>query len=70
MNSKWMSAIAPTAALLVADGGGHSFWMQPEWYDCSLVECDRFLVSLGVLKGEPLLQKPASINFNPEKSSL
>ncbi len=57
------------AEMLVADGVGHSFWMQPEWYDCCLIECDRFLVSLGVLKGEPLLRKPTGTEFNPKKSS-
>ena len=57
------------AKMLVADGVGHSFWMQPEWYDCCLVECDHFLVSLGVLKGDALLRKPAHTDFNPEKST-
>lgn len=42
--------------------------MQPKWYDCCLVESDRFLVSLGVLKGEALVHKPAGIDFNPQKS--
>jgi acetyl esterase/lipase len=55
--------------MLVADNVGHSFWSLPEWYDCVLVECDRFLVSLGLLKGEPLVTKPASIDFNPHKTS-
>jgi len=50
-----------SATLLVADGVGHSFWMQPEWYDLCLIECDHFLVSLGLLKGEPLLNHPADI---------
>ncbi len=57
------------AELFVADGVGHSFWMQPKWYDCCLVECDRFLVSLGLLKGEPLVHKPSGTDFNPKKSS-
>ena len=58
------------AKMFVADGVSHSFWMRPEWYDCCLVECDRFLVSLGLLKGEALLRKPAGTDFNPQKSSL
>jgi len=58
------------AELLVADKVGHMFFMKPGWYDCALVECDRFLVSLGLLSGEPLVHKPAGIDFNPKKSSL
>ena len=57
------------AELLVADNVGHMFFMKPEWYDCALVECDRFLVSLGVLSGEPLVHKQAGIDFDPKKSS-
>ena len=56
------------ASMLVADDEGHSFWRKPEWSDMCLVECDRFLVSLGVLKGEPLVSKPAGKDFNPQKS--
>jgi acetyl esterase/lipase len=58
------------AELLVADNVAHMFFRNPAWYDCSLVECDRFLVSLGVLSGEPLVHKPAGTDFNPKKSSL
>ena len=57
------------AELLVADKVGHMFFTKPEWYDCALVECDRFLVSLGILSGEPLVHKTAGIDFDPEKSS-
>jgi pimeloyl-ACP methyl ester carboxylesterase len=56
------------AVLLVADDVGHSFWMQPKWFDCCLAACDRFLIDLGLLQGEPLVQKPAVIDFNPRKS--
>jgi acetyl esterase len=57
------------AELLVADKVGHMFFWEPGWHDCALYECDRFLVSLGVLSGEPLAHKPAGLHFNPEKSS-
>lgn len=57
------------AELLVADNVGHMFFMKPGWYDCALVECDRFLVSLGVLSGEPLVHKPDGIDFDPQKSN-
>jgi len=55
--------------MLVADNVGHSFWSRSDWYDCALVECDRFLVSLGLLQGEPLVSKPSGIDFNPQKSA-
>jgi acetyl esterase/lipase len=58
------------ATLLVADDEGHQFWRKPGWSDRCLYECDRFLVSLGVLAGEPLGAKPADKSFNPQKSSL
>jgi acetyl esterase/lipase len=58
------------AELLVADKVGHMFFMQPEWYDTALTECDRFLVSLRVLSGEPLVHKPATMDFDPKKSSM
>ena len=57
------------ASMLVADNEGHSFWRKTGWLDLCLTECDRFLVSLGVLSGEPLLRKPSGIEFNPAKSS-
>jgi acetyl esterase/lipase len=76
----WLSAtekLAPAlrkngarAKLLVADKVGHMFFMQPGWYDTALVECDRFLVSLRVLSGEPLVHKPVTMDFDPKKSSL
>ena len=68
---KLVSALRKTGAradLLVADKVGHMFFMKPGWYDCALVGCDRFLVSLGVLSGEPLVHKSAGIDFDPSKS--
>jgi acetyl esterase len=58
------------AELLVADKVGHMFFMNPKWYDTALTECDRFLISLGVLSGEPLVHKPAGVDFDSKKSSL
>jgi acetyl esterase/lipase len=58
------------AELLVADKVGHMFFMQPGWYDTALTECDRFLVSLRVLSGEPLVHKPTNIDFDAKKSSF
>jgi acetyl esterase/lipase len=57
------------ATMLVADNEDHSFWRKTGWLDLCLIECDRFLVSLGVLSGEPIVSKPSGIDFNPAKSS-
>ena len=57
------------AEMMVADNVGPRFFRQPDWYDCSLVECERCLVSLGVLSGEPLVDKPSGMDFDPKKSS-
>lgn len=55
------------ASMLVADDEGHGFWRKPGWSDLCLFECDRFLVSLGLLQGDPLLKEPANAKFNSEK---
>ncbi len=57
------------AELLVADDVGHSFWTKPQWYDRCLAECDRFLVSLKMLEGDPLVKTQDGFDFNPKKSS-
>ena len=70
---KLVPALRKTGArteLLVADKVGHMFFVGPGWYDTALNECDRFLVSLGVLSGESLAHKPAGKDFDPKKSSL
>jgi acetyl esterase/lipase len=57
-----------SAKLLVADNVGHMFFEKKEWYDYAMNECDKFLVSIGILKGDPLVQKPAGYDFDPKKS--
>ena len=37
--------------------------------DLCLIARDRFLISLGVLSGKPIVSKPSGIDFNPAKSS-
>ena len=46
--------------LWLAEGAGHSFFGKNPWRDPVLIETDRFLVSLGLLEGEPTLQQPAN----------
>jgi acetyl esterase len=38
-----------------AEKEGHGYWDKPEWNDLNLIEADRFLVSLGLLAGEPTI---------------
>ena len=43
----------------VYDGQGHGFFNKDPWKTITLIEADRFLASLGWLKGEPTLAMPA-----------
>ncbi len=43
----------------LAEGQTHGYWDNPDWNDLNLIEADKFLVSIGLLKGETTL-KPAS----------
>jgi len=45
--------------LRLAEGESHAFFNKQPWKDLTIIEADRFLVSLGLLKGEPTL-KPAA----------
>lgn len=48
----------------VARNQGHGFWQKPQWHNECLLEADRFLVSLGILKGQsPLAEGPARADF-------
>lgn len=42
--------------LWIADGASHAFFNNPPWIDLTLIEADRFLVSLDLLEGEPTLK--------------
>jgi len=43
-----------------AAGESHAFFNRQPWKDIVIIEADRFLVSLGLLKGKPTLKPPAS----------
>lgn len=43
----------------LADGAEHAFFNKQPWKDLTLIKADKFLTSLGFLKGEPTLKPPA-----------
>ena len=43
----------------IADGQSHGFFNSAPWQNLTLAAADRFLVSLGLLKGEPTVAPPA-----------
>lgn len=49
-----------TAELLIAPGQGHSFFNAVPWMTTCAIAIDEFLTKLGLLKGEPTLNLPAS----------
>lgn len=46
--------------LWLADGASHAFFNKSPWNDLTLIEADRFLVSLGLLEGQATLQPAAN----------
>ena len=46
--------------LWLAEDAGHSFFGKNPWKDLVLIEADRFLVSQGLLEGQPNLQRPVN----------
>lgn len=52
----------------VARNQGHGFWQKTGWYNECLLEADRFLVSLGILKGQsPLPEGPLREDFTLQR---
>ncbi len=49
-----------TTDVELAEGQTHSFFNKDPWQTVTLIAADRFLVRLGVLKGEPTLTAPAT----------
>jgi len=46
--------------LRIAEGMGHAFFNRQPWADITLIAADKFLNSLGYLKGDPTLAMPKS----------
>ena len=49
-----------TTELQIAEGQKHSFFNKDPWRSVTLIAADRFLIKLGLLKGEPTLATPAT----------
>ena len=47
-----------TTEVLLAEGEGHSFFNRSPWREQTLIAADRFLVTQGLLEGEPTLAAP------------
>jgi len=45
--------------LYTAEGQPHGFFNRPPWQQLTTIQADRFLASIGYLKGEPTLEPPA-----------
>ena len=67
MKKGWVPAIAKMKSLgikstdlSIAKGMGHGFFNRQPWEDITLLAADKFLNSLGYLKGDPTLVMPKS----------
>jgi len=55
---KKAEALGVRADKFLAEGQGHGFFNRPPWTERTLVTVDKFLASLGFLKGEPTIEVP------------
>ena len=67
MKKGWVPATAKMKSLgikstdlRIAEGMGHGFFNRQPWADITLIAADKFLNSLGYLKGDPTLVMPKS----------
>ena len=51
-------ALGVRADKYIAEGQGHGFFNRSPWLERTLIATDKFLTSLGFLKGEPTIQAP------------
>jgi len=51
-------AVGARADEFLAEGQGHGFFNRSPWLERTLIATDKFLVSLGYLKGEPTIEAP------------
>jgi hypothetical protein len=49
-------ALGVRADKYLAEGQGHGFFNRSPWTERTLIAADKFLASLGFLKGEPTIQ--------------
>jgi acetyl esterase/lipase len=55
---KKAEAVGVRAEKFLAEGQGHGFFNRSPWTERTLVAVDKFLTSLGYLKGEPTIEVP------------
>jgi len=55
---KEMKAHGNRVELYTAEGQGHGFFNRPPWLPVTTRQTDRFLTSIGYLKGEPTVEAP------------
>ena len=66
LKNGWKAALAKISSLKIADsvdvrsaeGQDHGFFNRQPWADVTLIEADKFLKTLGYLKGDPTLKMP------------
>jgi len=56
---KKAEALGVRADKFLAEGQGHGFFNRSPWTERTLVDVDKFLASLGFLKGKPTIEVPA-----------
>jgi acetyl esterase/lipase len=57
---KKAEALGVRADKYIAEGQGHGFFNRSPWRERTLIAADKFLASLGFLKGEPTIKVPNS----------
>jgi len=55
---KKAEALGVRAEKYIAEDQGHGFFNRPPWRERTLIAADKFLASLGFLKGEPTIEVP------------
>ncbi|MHC4227260.1 MAG: family 16 glycoside hydrolase [Planctomycetota bacterium] len=67
----WKKAeeIGVRADKYIAEGQGHGFFNRPPWRERTLIAADKFLASLGFLKGDPTVTVPAASEQAPAEQS-
>jgi acetyl esterase/lipase len=59
-------ALGVRADKYLAEGQGHGFFNKPPWRERTLIAADKFLASLGFLKGEPTIKEPDDSAGGPD----
>ena len=66
---KKAEAIGVRAEKYLAEGQGHGFFNRSPWTENTLLAVDKFLTSLGFLKGEPTIEVPKNVPLEQRRST-